>query len=130
MFVNRVTGTFLWGPRYRGALRQGSLSRAEARPAPEAPWFSRAGRRQILKLWTMIIEREESMTLSAHKVLFSLITLAALLGFGWVLIVYVVSFRAAQWVVDRIEDGMTPRRPALRPVRVVRVPRRASYSRA
>jgi hypothetical protein len=57
------------------------------------------------------------MTLSAHKVLFSLITLAALLGFGWVLIVYVLSFRAAQWVVDRIEDGMAPRRVALRPVR-------------
>lgn len=65
------------------------------------------------------------MTLSAHKVLFSLITLAALLGFGWLLIVYVLSFRAAQWVVDRIEDGMAPRRPALRPLRPARV--RASY---
>lgn len=57
------------------------------------------------------------MTLSAHKVLFSLITFAALLGFGWILIVYVLSFRAAQWVVDRIEDNVTPRRPSLRPVR-------------
>lgn len=57
------------------------------------------------------------MTLSAHKILFSLITFAALLGFGWILIVYVLSFRAAQWVVDRIEDGMAPRRPAMRPVR-------------
>lgn len=56
------------------------------------------------------------MTLSAHKILFSLITFAALLGFGWVLIVYVLSFRAAQWAVDRIEDGMAPR-PVLRPVR-------------
>ncbi len=67
------------------------------------------------------------MTLSAHKVLFSLITFAALLGFGWVLIVYVLSFRAAQWVVDRIEDGMVPRRPALRPVR--RAYRPAPYYR-
>ena len=57
------------------------------------------------------------MTLSAHKILFSLITFAALLGFGWILIVYVLSFHAAQWVVDRIEEGITPRRPALRPVR-------------
>lgn len=75
------------------------------------------------------------MTLSAHKVLFSLITFAALLGFGWVLIVYVLSFRAAQWVVDRIEDGMVPRRPALSPVRrayrpVYRTPHyRNSYMR-
>lgn len=57
------------------------------------------------------------MALSAHKFLFSLITFAALLGFGWILIIYVLSFHAAQWVVDRIEDGMTPRRPVLRPVR-------------
>lgn len=56
------------------------------------------------------------MTLSAHKLLFSLITFAALLGFGWILIVYVLSFRAAQWVVDRIEDN-TPRRAVLRPAR-------------
>jgi UPF0716 family protein affecting phage T7 exclusion len=71
------------------------------------------------------------MTLSAHKVLFSLITLAALLGFGWVLIVYVLSFRAAQWVVDRIEDGMAPRRAALRPVRQgYRPAYRVSYARS
>ncbi|QIG48289.1 hypothetical protein G5V57_11465 [Nordella sp. HKS 07] len=69
------------------------------------------------------------MTLSAHKVLFSVITLAALLGFGWVLIVYVLSFRAAQWVVDRIEDGMVPRRLALRPVHPARAPYRPSYYR-
>lgn len=56
------------------------------------------------------------MTLSAHKLLFSLITFAALLGFGWILIIYVLSFHAAQWVVDRIEDN-APRRPVLRPVR-------------
>lgn len=71
------------------------------------------------------------MTLSAHKVLFSLITFAALLGFGWVLIVYVLSFRAAQWVVDRIEDGMAPRRPAMRPVRQAYRPAyRTSYARS
>lgn len=58
------------------------------------------------------------MTLSAHKALFSLITIAALLGFGWILIIYVLSFHAAQWVIDRIEDGVAPRRPQLRPVRV------------
>ncbi len=71
------------------------------------------------------------MTLSAHKVLFSLVTLAALLGFGWVLIVYVLSFRAAQWVVDKIEEGMVPRRPALRPVRQprLRTAYRAPYYR-
>jgi hypothetical protein len=56
------------------------------------------------------------MTLSAHKALFSLITIATLLGFGWILIVYVLSFRAAQWVIDRIEDTQ-PRRAQLRPAR-------------
>ncbi len=50
------------------------------------------------------------MTLSAHSVLFTLILLTALLGFGWVLIVYVLSFHAAQWVVDRIDGGPAPRR--------------------
>ena len=70
-------------------------------------------------------EREESMTLSAHKFLFSLIVLAALLGFGSVLIIYVLSFHAAQWVIDRIDGGYAPRRPAVRPI-----PRRTRYSRA
>lgn len=55
------------------------------------------------------------MTLSAHKALFSLITLAALLGFGWILIIYVLSFHAAQWAIDRIAAG--ERRAQLRPVR-------------
>lgn len=64
------------------------------------------------------------MTLSAHKLLFSLITFAALMGFGWILIIYVLSFHAAQWVVDRIEDNVTPRRPMLRPARS---PRRVAY---
>ena len=63
------------------------------------------------------------MTLSAHKALFSLITLAALLGFGWILIIYVVSFHAAQWAIDRIEE---PRRPRLR---VSRLPRRTAHVR-
>jgi hypothetical protein len=65
--------------------------------------------------------REESMTLSAHKALFSLIVLAALLGFGWVLIIYVLSFHGAQWVIDRIDGGYAPRRPMPRraPVRVI-----------
>lgn len=58
------------------------------------------------------------MTLSAHKVLFSLITLAALLGVGWIFIIYVLSFHAAQWVIDRIEGGLEPRRPRLQPARV------------
>ncbi|MGE0005486.1 MAG: hypothetical protein AB7S92_07835 [Parvibaculaceae bacterium] len=62
------------------------------------------------------------MTLSAHKALFSLIVLAALLGFGWILIVYVMSFHAAQWTIDRIEAGTAPRRAGVarlpaRPVR-------------
>jgi hypothetical protein len=56
------------------------------------------------------------MTLSAHKALFSLIVLAAVLGFGWILIIYVLSFHAAQWVVERIEGGYAPRRMELRPV--------------
>jgi hypothetical protein len=64
------------------------------------------------------------MTLSAHKALFSLITLAALLGFGWILIIYVLSFHAAQWAIDRIEDSMEPRRPRLQPARISRMPRR------
>lgn len=68
------------------------------------------------------------MTLSAHKTLFSLIVLAALLGFGWVLIIYVLSFHAAQWVIDRIEGGYVPRRPAVR--RMARMPQRNRYSRA
>lgn len=55
------------------------------------------------------------MTLSAHKALFSLIVLAALLGFGWILIIYVLSFHGAQWVVDRLEEGTAPQRQ-LRPV--------------
>ncbi|MGE0239004.1 MAG: hypothetical protein AB7F09_02025 [Parvibaculaceae bacterium] len=66
------------------------------------------------------------MTLSAHKALFSLIVLAALLGFGWILIVYVVSFHAAQWVIDRIEGVPAPRRAPLRAVPVRRVMARAS----
>ena len=60
------------------------------------------------------------MTLSAHIALLSLIVLAAILGFGWILIIYVLSFHAAQWAVDRVEAGYTPRRIELRPV-----PRRA-----
>lgn len=68
------------------------------------------------------------MTLSAHKVLFSLITLGALLGFGWIVIIYVLSFHAAQWVIDRIEESAVPRRRQLRPVRVR--PRRPVLMRA
>jgi hypothetical protein len=54
------------------------------------------------------------MTLSAHKALFSLIVLAAMLGFGWILIVYVLSFHAAQWAIDQIEGNYAPRRPQMR----------------
>jgi hypothetical protein len=70
-------------------------------------------------------EREESMTLSAHKLLFSLIVLAALLGLGWVLIIYVLSFHAAQWVIDRVDSGYVPRRPVARRIR-----RQTPYLRA
>jgi hypothetical protein len=56
------------------------------------------------------------MTLSAHKALFSLIVLAAIVGFGWILIIYVLSFHAAHWVIARLEAGYTPRRLELRPV--------------
>lgn len=59
------------------------------------------------------------MTLSAHKFLFSLVVMAALLGFGWILIVYVLSFHGAQWVIDRVDGGYAPRRRELRPVRRV-----------
>lgn len=54
------------------------------------------------------------MTLSAHKILFSLIVFAALMGFGWVLIIYVVSFHAAQRIIDKIDPVYAPR-PARRP---------------
>jgi hypothetical protein len=60
------------------------------------------------------------MTLSAHIALFSLIVLAAIVGFGWILIIYVLSFHAAQWAVDRLDAGYAPRRMELRTV-----PRRA-----
>ncbi len=67
------------------------------------------------------------MTLSAHKALFSSIVLAGLLGFGWVLIIYVLSYRAARWLIDRIDGGYAPRRRALRPARI---PHRDPYLRA
>jgi hypothetical protein len=54
------------------------------------------------------------MTLSAHIALFSLIVLAAMVGLGWILIIYVLSFHAAQWIVDRLEAGHAPRRLELR----------------
>jgi hypothetical protein len=66
------------------------------------------------------------MTLSAHKALFSLIVLAAILGFGWILIIYVLSFHAAQRIVERLEAGYAPRRFELRPASrraVIRVSR-------
>jgi hypothetical protein len=55
------------------------------------------------------------MTLSAHIALFSLIVLAAIVGLAWILVIYVLSFHAAQWVVDRLEAGYAPRRLELRP---------------
>ena len=57
------------------------------------------------------------MTLSAQKILFPLIVLSALLGFGWVLIVYVLSFHAAQWLIDSVEPRPAPYQPAVRRVR-------------
>jgi hypothetical protein len=56
------------------------------------------------------------MTLSAQKILFPLIVLSALLGFGGVLIVYVLSFHGAQWLIDRIEPRPVAYRPAVRRV--------------
>jgi UPF0716 family protein affecting phage T7 exclusion len=55
------------------------------------------------------------MTLSAHIALFSLIVLAAIVGLGWILVIYVLSFHAAQWMVDRLEAGYAPRRLEFRP---------------
>ena len=60
------------------------------------------------------------MTLSAHVALLSLVVLAAIIGFGWILVIYVLSFHAAQWAVDRLAAGYAPRR-----VEVRAVPRRA-----
>jgi hypothetical protein len=65
------------------------------------------------------------MTLSAHKALFSLIVLAALVGFGGLLIVYVLSFHAAQWVIDKIDGGQVPRRAELRSARLRPAPMRS-----
>ena len=56
------------------------------------------------------------MTLSAHIALLSLIVLAAIVGFGWILVIYVLSFHAAQWAVDRLEAGTAPRRVEVRAV--------------
>lgn len=50
------------------------------------------------------------MLMSAHKILFSMIVLTTLLGIGWMLIVYVLSFHAARQVIDKIDDGHVPRR--------------------
>jgi hypothetical protein len=49
--------------------------------------------------------------MSEHKLLFSLIVLASFVSLGWVLIIYVLSFHAAQRLVDRIAvDYLLPRR--------------------
>jgi hypothetical protein len=49
--------------------------------------------------------------MSEHKLLFSLVVLASFVSLGWVLIIYVLSFHAAQRLVDRIGvDYGLPRR--------------------
>ena len=74
-------------------------------------------RRKKLQIDRNQSEREASVTLYAHKMLFSLIMLAALMGSGWIVVIYVLSFHAAQWAIDRIEGGSAPRQPQLRPAR-------------
>ena len=69
------------------------------------------------------------MTLSAQKVLFPLIVLSVLLGFGWVLIVYVLSYHGAQWLIDRIEPRPVTYRPAVRRVRRRPIPYRPLQNR-
>lgn len=49
-----------------------------------------------------------------HKLLFSLVVLASLMSFGWVLTIYVLSFHAARWLIDTSSGGYPPRRPELR----------------
>lgn len=46
-----------------------------------------------------------------HKLLFSLVVLASIMNFGWLLIIYVLSFHATQWLVSRIDEAYVPRRP-------------------
>jgi hypothetical protein len=69
------------------------------------------------------------MTLSAQKILFPLIVLSALLGFGWVLIVYVLSFHGAQWLIDCIEPRPVAYRPAMRRVHRRPIPYRPLQNR-
>src|SRR5688500_4447718 len=99
-------------------------SRLKPRPAREAPWISRAGRRPGNSALRRFGKREGAMTLTAHKAVCSLIVLAALVAFGWVLIVYVVSFHAAQWVIDKIDGGQSPRRAGPRSARLRPAPMR------
>jgi hypothetical protein len=49
-----------------------------------------------------------------HKLLFSLVVLASSVSFGWVLIIYVLSFHAARWLIDWNDVGYAPRRHELR----------------
>ncbi len=52
--------------------------------------------------------------MSEHKLLFSLIVLASIASLGWVLIVYILSFHGARWLVDSIACADVPRRRDLR----------------
>jgi len=51
--------------------------------------------------------------MSEHKLLFSLVVLASFVSLGWVLIIYVLSFHAARWLVDTNDVGYVPRRHEL-----------------
>jgi hypothetical protein len=57
------------------------------------------------------VQTEEFM--SEHKLLFSLVVLASFVSLGWVLIIYVLSFHAARWLVDTNDVGYVPRRHEL-----------------
>ena len=50
--------------------------------------------------------------MSDHKLLFSLIILASFANLGWALIIYVLSFHGANWLIERISAG-NARRPEL-----------------
>jgi hypothetical protein len=58
------------------------------------------------------VQREEFM--SEHKLLFSLVVLASFVSLGWILVIYVLSFHAARWLVDMNDVGYVPHRHELR----------------
>ena len=53
--------------------------------------------------------------MSEHRLLFSLVILASFANLSWALIIYVLSFHGAHWLVERISDS-AERRPSGVPV--------------